>query len=220
MGQQVLDTSVRNNDRCIHDDPELAQELFRRIQPHVAHLTDKCETRDGQMRTMVPREFNERLRVLKYTSEPGNPNYFKAHFDGTYPRPRNHPKAGDFSKYTVLIYLNGGFEGGATRLYKNAGWHTDLKKAVKKGEYDDCVPSAGRIMIHDHGIFHEGMPVEEGTGTKYVIRTDIMLTEKPNDATDIMLTETPNEANTEPRTAERVPPKKSWKACFGFLNSL
>jgi prolyl 4-hydroxylase len=119
--------------------------------------------------SLRPRELNERLRVLKYTSEPGNPNYFKAHFDGSYPRPSNHPHYPDVSKFTVLIYLNGGIEGGCTRVFNG-------------DKFYDCDPSTGRVLIHDHAILHEGTPVVEGTGTKYVIRTDIMCTIIPDDS--------------------------------------
>jgi len=173
FGRQILDTSTRNNERCIHDDPRLCDELWRRISPFVAQCRPQ-RVYKGSKRVMVARELNERLRVLKYTSEPGNPNYFKAHCDGSYPRPRNHPKHPDVSRYTVLIYLNGGIEGGSTRLYRSSD----------ESLYEDCFPSAGRVLIHDHHILHEGMPVKEGKGTKYVIRTDIMCTIQTDTDTD------------------------------------
>jgi hypothetical protein len=168
FGREVLDTAVRNNLRCMHDDRDLCGELWRRLQPFVENVRSEgydykrcCELR--------PRELNERLRVLKYTSEPGNPNYFKAHFDGSYARPKNHPHYPDVSKLTVLIYLNGGIEGGCTRVFN-------------EDKFYDCIPSTGRVLIHDHAILHEGTPVVEGTGTKYVIRTDIMCTIIPDDS--------------------------------------
>lgn len=170
FGREVLDTAVRNNLRCMQDDRELCGELWRRLQPFVENVRFEryYDKKDCELH---PRELNERLRVLKYTSEPGSPNYFKAHFDGSYARPRNHPHYPDVSKLTVLIYLNGGIEGGCTRIFNEEFY-----------EFYDCNPSTGRVLIHDHAILHEGMPVVEGTGTKYVIRTDIMCTSNPDDS--------------------------------------
>jgi hypothetical protein len=164
-GRQILDTDTRNNLRCIHDDKELCNELWRRLEPHLANIARSDRFFQGQKHQLRPRELNERLRVLKYTSEKGNPNYFRAHCDGSYPRPKSHPHYPDISRFTVLLYLNGGIQGGSTRLYRN-----------QDSEFYDCNPAAGRVLVHDHAILHEGMPVVEGTGTKYVIRTDVMCT--------------------------------------------
>jgi prolyl 4-hydroxylase len=91
----VMRPEVRNNDRAMFDDVELAAELFARI-------------RDMLPRRMCGRRpvgVNERFRCYRYM--PGQ--QFKAHYDGAFQR-----SASERSELTFMIYLNDGFTGGQT----------------------------------------------------------------------------------------------------------
>ena len=71
------------------------------------------------------------------------------------------------SNLTVLLYLSGGFEGGATEF-----------NFLLSGRFDDndpvvsVVPEAGMALVFAHRILHRGAPVV--SGRKYVLRTDVM----------------------------------------------
>lgn len=91
----VRDASVRDNDRVIVDDPDLASELWRRLAPDVPAFLGGRQAWG----------LNERWRLYRY--EPGQS--FAPHFDAPYRR-----GDGEQSMLTLLIYLNDGFEGGET----------------------------------------------------------------------------------------------------------
>ena len=74
-----------------------SDELYRRLQPHVAALKDVVRC-------------NEYFRFSKY--EVGQE--FKPHTDGT-----NLDQFGNVSQYTVNIFLNSGFEGGETDFFQS-----------------------------------------------------------------------------------------------------
>ncbi len=58
-----------------------------------------------------------------------------------------------------MIYLNDGFEGGATCFHQ--GRHRL-----------HVTPKAGMALVFYHRVLHEGAAVEKGR--KYVLRTDVM----------------------------------------------
>lgn len=91
---------------------------------------------------------NERFRCYRY--QPGQ--YFAPHLDGAFWR-----SAGEGSWLTFMIYLNDGFGGGATRFHD---WGIEV------------VPRAGKALLFQHAVLHEGCVLERGT--KYVLRSDVM----------------------------------------------
>ena len=127
---------IRNNDRVIFDDAALAATLFERA------------------RAMLPAEvsgwllegFNERLRYYRYV--PGQ--YFRWHRDGSFAKGPDEE-----SMLTFMIYLNDGFEGGAT----------EFKTEVVQ-------PKTGMVLVFPHRVTHQG--AELLSGVKYVLRTDVM----------------------------------------------
>jgi prolyl 4-hydroxylase len=133
--------SVRNNDRVLYTSEALAADLWERIAPYVP----------ARVGNSSPIGLNELFRFYKYT--PGQ--RFKKHRDGSYIR--NEWEA---SYYTLLIYLNDGYEGGETTLTG----HTVL-------------PEKGLALVFLHTVLHEGTEVKEGL--KYVLRTDIMYRTNP-----------------------------------------
>lgn len=92
-----LDKEMRNNDRMIEDDFDLAKLLWSRIRKFVPRTL---------LGTRV-RGLNERFRYYRYT--PGQ--RFDWHFDGSFVRPN-----GEMSRLTFMIYLNEEYEGGQTRF--------------------------------------------------------------------------------------------------------
>ncbi len=97
MAGTKIRTDVRNNERVMFDDAQLAEEL--------------CETAKGQAPALMrSRELvgaNERFRCYRY--KPGM--RFAPHADGSFKRNENEK-----SFYTFLIYLNEDFVGGETNL--------------------------------------------------------------------------------------------------------
>ncbi|MES2513133.1 MAG: 2OG-Fe(II) oxygenase [Bacteroidota bacterium] len=89
---------------------------------------------------------NEMFRFYKYE----NGQRFKRHIDGSYIR--NNEEA---SYFTLMIYLNDDFEGGST-TFQNS----------------EVKPKKGTALVFYHGMKHAGEEIQ--SGTKYVLRTDVM----------------------------------------------
>ena len=131
-GGAVMNTAIRNNDRLIADDPALAAQLWKRLQPFVPS-------------PLFGREaigLNERLRYYRY--EPGQT--FRPHQDGSFRRDN-----GEKSQVTFMVYLNDGFGGGSTKF--------DLR--YPHGEIE-VVPRAGMALLFVHSFRHEGAVVTSG----------------------------------------------------------
>ena len=91
----VVKENVRNNERVIFDDVELAEKLYKQA------LSSIPEQIHGRTRYSA----NERLRCYRYQEG----MKFAFHSDGPYIRNDQEQ-----SYYTFLVYLNQGFEGGET----------------------------------------------------------------------------------------------------------
>lgn len=134
----VMRPELRNNHRAVLDDPELAALLFARVRDHVP----------ATLAGMTAVGANERLRCYRY--DPGE--RFAPHFDGAFRR-----DAGEESLLTFMLYLNDGFDGGATAFL-------DLGFSV--------APRPGLALFFQHMLLHEGCLVHDGV--KYAMRSDIM----------------------------------------------
>jgi hypothetical protein len=141
----VLREDVRNNERLIVDDPELAKRLW------------------GQAEEVVPVEveglravgLNERFRFYRY--DPGQ--QFNWHQD--FPVERDN---GELSLLTFMVYLNDDFEGGETSFDDSCSDEPFDAFAV--------TPVQGLGLFFVHNVWHKGEPVLRGR--KYVLRTDVM----------------------------------------------
>jgi prolyl 4-hydroxylase len=129
---------VRTNTRVIVDDPARAAALYARTRPFLPGRVDD--------RAVVG--LNERFRCYRY--EPGQ--FFAPHSDGAFHRDEH-----ERSLFTMLVYLNEGFEGGETLFHR--------PRAVVR-------PRTGLACFFWHPLVHEGAPVL--SGAKYVLRTDVM----------------------------------------------
>jgi prolyl 4-hydroxylase len=137
-GAQV-NRDVRNNDRVIFEDQSLADLVLTRIGNRAPQ----------EIHGMSLVGANERFRCYRY--QPGM--RFAPHADGAFHRNENEQ-----SLYSVRVYLNGDFEGGATTFI------TEPEVSIQ--------PEPGKILLFQHPIIHEGSVVT--AGVKYVARTDLM----------------------------------------------
>jgi prolyl 4-hydroxylase len=136
----VMLKDVRDNQRILLDDPELASVWWERAKELLVEEWFGWKVVG----------LNERFRFYRY--DPGQ--RFAPHTDGCFER-----DTGEQSHFTFLVYLNDGFEGGATAFYESR---------------DSLLvwPQAGKALVFYHRQVHEGMPVARGR--KYVLRTDVM----------------------------------------------
>ena len=128
-----LTPSYRNNARLIHDDPELAEELWNRAAEFLP------ESIDGKAIS----GFNSRFPFYRYRSGEA----FLPHFDGSI------RLEGMESRLTFLVYLSDVGRGGETRFYHDDS--SDISHVVS--------PAIGKALVFEHEILHEGAAVEEGT---------------------------------------------------------
>lgn len=96
QGPELL-KDVRNNDRVVFDDTELASRLFARARPF---LPERME--DWRLLG-----FSERFRFYRY----GREQFFKWHKDGHFCRTDD-----EISQLSFLMYLNVDYEGGETQF--------------------------------------------------------------------------------------------------------
>ncbi len=146
--QATLDTQAgivtrlqyRNNLRLTFDDQALADMLWDKLK-NDPRFDNPGWTTLG---------LNERFKIYKYTDKKGH--YFAQHFDGSYDRVPMVEK----SWVTLLVYLNGDFEGGETSFMDGI-----------------IAPEAGlAALMTQHNVLHEALEVTKGT--KYVLRSDVM----------------------------------------------
>ena len=133
---------------------------------------------------------NRRWRVYRYS--PGA--HYRPHIDGAWPPSGlTEGDEGEYiydtsagklrSKLTFLLYLSAGFEGGCTSYFvPSAEAHAPCLRA--RG----ILPSTGSIAIFPHGqsegsLLHEGSPLL--SGTKYIIRTEVLMAFGAGDVLDI-----------------------------------
>ena len=101
QGHQVMNKMVRNNDRVLFFDENLAKDLWLKLQGFVP----------SSIGSSIAIGLNEMFRIYRY--EAGQ--RFKMHRDGSYERNDK-----EFSVLSFLIYLNDDFEGGETEFRKIA----------------------------------------------------------------------------------------------------
>jgi hypothetical protein len=144
-----INKDMRNNDRVMIDDVELAAALWERLRSFVAPKRGTNWHAAG---------LNERFRYYRY--DPGQ--RFDWHFDGAFER---SPQ--EVSALTFMVYLNAGFEGGETEFdFRFTTGDPDASGRTS------VIPEAGMALVFVHRILHQGGPVTRGR--KYVLRSDVM----------------------------------------------
>lgn len=146
-GESVVDVSLRDSDRCILHDESLAGRIWERVRPLLP--LDAFEP-------LQPVRVNPCFRCLRYKEGQAG---FAKHVDG------RTVVEGAISRVTIQLYLNDGFDGGATRLC-----HADDTEDAARGV--DVVPRRGMALVFDQSILHKGSPVRRGI--KHTARTEVM----------------------------------------------
>lgn len=144
---QVRIDDVRNNDRCMHDDPQLVEEIWQRILlatsqkdrhihqslVHAPWINERNQRRNnGKVVQAVG--LNERMRYLRY--DPGT--FFAPHYDGSYVRSKEAgvERSGEQSFVTFQLYLNEDFKGGATRFMSRDAIYDSQEDSEDEPEHD------------------------------------------------------------------------------------
>lgn len=153
-------------------DESLLGPLFARVQGLLPPQIGGCALKG----------LNARLRLFRY--HPGA--VYRPHIDGSWPgsgldsegRLTDDAFPGTrVSRLTFLIYLNGGFDGGATTFFLPG--HSGDGHIAAYG----VQPQEGSVLCFPHGdsdasLVHEGSAVAPG-GAKYIIRTDVLYATSP-----------------------------------------
>ena len=107
---------------------------------------------------------NPYFRALKY----GAGGYFAPHTDGVTSLSTAEGGAyGERSFVTLMVYLNGGFEGGATQFYKDNSVPLYTRPESGEALVDRVSPAPGQLLAFWHHAVHEGEEVvwpEQGEG--------------------------------------------------------
>jgi len=128
---------------------QIAKDIFKRIG-HVLPITYADESSDGTLDSV-----SHRIRYLRYTGGgelTRHEDVYSVMDDAGYLK----------TNFSLMIYLNDNFEGGATALWESE--EADSKQF-------DVEPREGSVFIFDHRILHSGERVNNGR--KYVCRTDV-----------------------------------------------
>lgn len=96
-GIQVMNKGVRNNDRILFFDTDLAETLWKRVKGFIPE----------EIGSYNAEGLNEMFRIYRYTKG----QQFRMHRDGSYRRSDQ-----ECSFYSFIIYLNDDFEGGETEF--------------------------------------------------------------------------------------------------------
>lgn len=154
FGATQYPKGYRGNLRLLATDPGLADAVWHRLQPLVPAT---LSLDDGDVWEAVG--LNECWRLAKYHEG----DQFKGHCDACFDRNKN-----EMSMLTVNIYMNGDFEGGATRFYFN---ERDRKQADLS-----VTPKAGLCLLFrqppGQAYYHDGEQLSKGV--KYLFRSDVM----------------------------------------------
>lgn len=184
---------ARTSQFLVQDNEEFAAMLWDRIRSFVPkdlhsikpvpymNLSNPATRGDEY----TPVGVNPHLRFYKYDVG----QYILKHDDYRMSRYRYDPKTDSYfyqiSFFTLLIYLNEGFQDGQTCFWtkyatgESAG-HCRFLRGPDESKFAphdlEIVPKTGHALLQDHMVQHEGKPPLKAR--KYILRTDI-LHEKP-----------------------------------------
>lgn len=169
-----LSRDVRHNDNVTWVVDETTNQI---IWQRCAHLMADPE---NYFSGKEPVGINARFRFYRYKEG----DFFKFHTDGAWPGSRVIDKQlitdaypDRYSEMTFLILLSDDFTGGATRFRVNGS--DPLQPVTRHAPIKDVDirTPAGSVLCFPHGMHplhrvHSSVPIE--SGTKYIIRTDIL----------------------------------------------
>ena len=190
MSKKYNPEKQRNNDRLLVMDEALAVCLWNRTEP----LIDKfIKDHDIPIRPLgfdvlrgnwEMNGLNTALRINKYSSDRNE--FFAPHMDAQY-----CPSGDERSFFSLVLYLNDGFEGGETCFYfpkdnsiqnKELTVEEEIKAhgGLEEGfEQIKVIPRTGSVVLFSQNILHESVPLlQKEHECKYILKTDIMLRRK------------------------------------------
>lgn len=159
---------VRDNLRVMWQaTPEMMNPIWERIKTLIPATVTLGSGKEWHIVNEHP--LNERFRFYRYDEK----QIFQPHFDGCFPRKIGEEQ----SHFTLIIYLNDGFDGGETTFFPgniNSMWNAQRKTHQEKR----VNPKVGSALLFRHsGVnspLHEGSPHRSPGMRKYVLRTDVM----------------------------------------------
>ena len=170
--------TFRGNLRLMTHDSALASKLFLRLRPHLPEtllLDPESNAAAGHVRppgVWRLAGLNEKFRFAKY--RPGDE--FQPHVDAKFVCGQEQ------SAFSVNVYLNADFYGGATRFFGEMVWWPEGKRPVAENLAVDLSvqPECGAACIFRQpvdscrgpSILHDGQRVTRGF--KYLLRTDVL----------------------------------------------
>lgn len=155
-GPRMIPT-YRNNDRVLYQNEDFRKLIEFRLQNYIPkqHTIQLTNT---ETKTTDFVEVSGLFRFYRY----GPGHFFKKHRDSSEQVIQDGVLKG-ISRITILIYLN--------TVEVSDGGYTNLVDFILPEK--KCIrPVAGRILMFDHSIMHEGEELK--AGTKYLIRTDLI----------------------------------------------
>lgn len=180
----AFSTDYRDCYRIHTVDKAMSDIMMPRLRPYLPEIVNI----DG-IRWQLSR-FTHHWRYVRYY--PGG--HFSPHYDGV---KMSREPVPCMSVFTVQVYLNGteAFNGGSTRFYPDYEPNRMVSREIRYGhvsKFDpftkegyrryDVEPDTGKALIFNHALntLHDGGAVL--TGTKYIMRGDILYTALREDA--------------------------------------
>merc|ERR1712159_306007 len=183
----LVDARLRDCTRVLLDRPDIAEQVWRRIQPHIeseVHVDGSDEARQlglpaGEPElhgTWRPYGVNPKIRVCKYPGD--GRGHFGPHVDAAW-----HIDAHDQSLCTVNGYLNTIPEGagGCTRflvdelpIYKDERGRFTVEDSERSVLGAIRPEEIGMAAVFYHGKMHDSEPLAVGSPSKWIWRTEVM----------------------------------------------
>lgn len=169
---------IRQGDRLLVSDPDLAATLFGRLQLAMAASPELQEVLLaatpfgfglGPYSSWRPVDVNDGMRICRYSTATGDG--FTHHYDSQY-----CPSQLQRSVFSILIYLTDESTGGDTVFYHHSGeCPGDPEPSSLEGYTEERVsPKMGRAVLFPHDTLHAGL--QPKAGQKVLIRTDLIYT--------------------------------------------
>ncbi len=123
---------------------------------------------------------NSRFRFYRYNEG----DYFSPHTDGSWPGTRvvdgelvGNAFPDRWSQLSFLLFLSDGYEGGATRFYRDRGTRTQAATGGDEESVVDIRTPIGGVLCFPHGThplhcLHGSEAIT--SGSKYIIRSDVL----------------------------------------------
>lgn len=157
----------RVSDRAMVRSDDVADELYRRLLPHLVHedFAGRIPLCFGHGGVWHPHRLNNCLKIVSYERNAG---HFAAHRDGPW-----IPREDEASMFTVLVYLNDNQQGGETGLIGSAlTGHVGRRECDNGGASVFVLPLAGTMLLFNHDCWHIGLPSLHNA--KFILRTELI----------------------------------------------